>query len=751
MNLKTGINQLFKNSIVWIQNKISFITLFTGKDLKNGLKMAGLSMFPLFIFIIFKDSKLFSISFLGVLFTSLADPGGLYHVRLRSMILASIMLIIENWITAFVADMPVVVICLIMIWTFSAGMLNIFGGRGIRFGSISIISFILFTAKPVEIQQVYLACIVILTGSLWICVLKLCRWPFRPYQPLFNAAADYYRELKVVAISHLERSMDDESDTEKTIILKQIEMQRIRNIAYLMIRDLKGNYNLTVRHIHLLLQKADLLFKTRVALSESIKSVATDGGLTFICRFVRSFIDAADLMQSIIERSIQDNMIIRTEYSKKFKEVEQEVSSDIMMLHEKTLEIKDNIIFSKAYFIIQIIENYLKILQDIVKIIDTPVYKQPEKNSKKVTRPTFFSNARILLIDNLTISSPVFRHSLRICVTLTISYAIIIYCEIPYGYWIPITAAIILKPDFNATKQRAIERVGGTAAGGIVAIIAAGFIHNKLILFTFIIILIFLAFANRLRSYCLYAFYWTPVIILLIDYNNIGNWDVALERILYNLTGGILALIAIYHFLPKWERYNIPDYLTKAISANRHFGNVVLMSFAGKSFNVSEIEQLRQEAYREYINLTAAFERFLKEPDPEQVNIKSLNNLIYYNQRLCNILTALSLKEPALNGENELPWMQSFIQQFNEGMQLVENKLYYMFHEKNESKHGIDRSIICDEKLFLSIMEDLENAMLNKANEIIMKGYIQVMLFLPGLLQCIDELNRNSGGVSVYE
>src|SRR5690606_11800059 len=61
-----------------------------------------------------------------------------------------------------------------------------------------------------------------------------------------------------------------------------------------------------------------------------------------------------------------------------------------------------------------------------------------------------------------------FRHALRSAVVVTAGFALVHALSMDHGYWLPMTAAIVLKPDFGATASFGILRMLGTLGGLLV-------------------------------------------------------------------------------------------------------------------------------------------------------------------------------------------------------------------------------------------------------------------------------------------
>src|SRR5690606_8691705 len=74
-----------------------------------------------------------------------------------------------------------------------------------------------------------------------------------------------------------------------------------------------------------------------------------------------------------------------------------------------------------------------------------------------------------LLLENLSLKSPIFKHSLRLVITVLVGYLIGIYFEIQNAYWIMLTIIVIMRPGYVLTKDRTKQRIVGTLIGGVVA------------------------------------------------------------------------------------------------------------------------------------------------------------------------------------------------------------------------------------------------------------------------------------------
>lgn len=154
------------------------------------------------------------------------------------------------------------------------------------------------------------------------------------------------------------------------------------------------------------------------------------------------------------------------------------------------------------------------------------------------------------LLEQLTPKSIIFRHALRLAVASAIAIAVYKFFRLEHGYWLIITVLVIVKPIFADTRKRALERVLGSVAGGIIALIIAALFQNIIILDILLILFSALAFSHVRTNYGFYALFLTPFVVLMIDTVIPGDWQVALVRILDTLIGGAIALIVSYLLRP---------------------------------------------------------------------------------------------------------------------------------------------------------------------------------------------------------
>jgi len=135
-------------------------------------------------------------------------------------------------------------------------------------------------------------------------------------------------------------------------------------------------------------------------------------------------------------------------------------------------------------------------------------------------------------------------YSLRVAVTLAVTTEIYRRLNFQSGYWIPMTALLVLKPGLTDTVSRAIARLIGTFAGAIVASVCLAQIPNPspIALAAFTLLFAWLSYGTNNINYGLFSICITGYIVFLLSLNNVPGPLIAQRRAVCTAIGGLIAL-----------------------------------------------------------------------------------------------------------------------------------------------------------------------------------------------------------------
>ena len=127
-------------------------------------------------------------------------------------------------------------------------------------------------------------------------------------------------------------------------------------------------------------------------------------------------------------------------------------------------------------------------------------------------RATFFDTARSFR--RLRFENSAIPYALRLAVTIGVATEIYRRLHYPSGYWIPMTALLVLKPGLSDTVSRAIARMIGTTSGAIAVSFCLAHMHTTpIVLAAFTILSAWLAYGLLNVNYALFSMAVTSYIV----------------------------------------------------------------------------------------------------------------------------------------------------------------------------------------------------------------------------------------------
>jgi Fusaric acid resistance protein-like len=150
-------------------------------------------------------------------------------------------------------------------------------------------------------------------------------------------------------------------------------------------------------------------------------------------------------------------------------------------------------------------------------------------------------------------------YSARLAITLAVTTEIYRQLHFASGYWIPMTALLVLKPGVTDTVNRAVARVLGTLAGAILASFCVAHLYpSPLVLAAFTLLFAWLSYGTFNVNYALFSVFITGYIVFLLSLADVPGPVIARRRALCTALGGSIALIVRLILLSRrqglWKR-----------------------------------------------------------------------------------------------------------------------------------------------------------------------------------------------------
>jgi len=269
-----------------------------------------------------------------------------------------------------------------------------------------------------------------------------------------------------------------------------------------------------------------------------------------------------------------------------------------------------------------------------------------EEHEARLPRTLRPGNPFAILRANLRLSSIACRHALRCSVCLAIAVAGESIAGVSHGFWIPMTTAIVLKPDFAGTFSFGLLRVIGTLLG---LALATALVH-----FAFgaewerIALLAVLCFGFRQLTtvhYGIGVMLLTALIVVLLTFEGMAPGETMPARALGTSIGSALALLA-YVVWPTWERGRVRLALADMLDSYRRYFLAVVEDSTRVRVDIRRLGRSTRT------NAQASLDRLRGEPGRDSRLLATAEGIFANANRFIRAAMAL---EAARQGPVQLP------------------------------------------------------------------------------------------------
>jgi len=184
--------------------------------------------------------------------------------------------------------------------------------------------------------------------------------------------------------------------------------------------------------------------------------------------------------------------------------------------------------------------------------------------------------------------------ALRLGLVLVVGQLIASLLKLPNGYWIPMTAAVVLQGNLTGTLERTLARIGGTLIGAV-AMTELAFLlaPNEGVLIVVTVLLTWATYATFRANYALYSVFLTSEVVVLFAMLGAPVGVTSAERAVATTIGALLALGAAL-LVPRSRRRQLPAALAAALRSQGLYLSAVLEALAGQEEGT--VDRLRELA-----------------------------------------------------------------------------------------------------------------------------------------------------------
>ena len=537
---------------------------------------------------------------LAAMLTCLCDPGG--PIRRRVPVLISFALI-GTAVTAGFGLLrefgPAVALPLGVFGIFCSSFVRIYGQVpqqvGVLLSTVQILS--LDRGNP-SITEAGILAAAFIAGAAWAILLTMVIWQVHPFLPARRAVAEAYRELsELVRDLHTlvqTQAISDAAWEAHARIHRRAAREAIETAQTVVMDTLRSRGAASNRAAQAVirLETADQIFGSLIALSDMLEH------------------------DSQIERKVAERVLRRMRPV--LLTLGQGMVTDDPDAHRRIDRSIDGIVADLQTLpdgapLRAIIDRIAERLR-IAHTLAVPANLAPGVDNTGRAIP-FWPRMMPPLRANLDWKSPALRHALRTALTAAPALAFTMFWFTPYDHWLTMTVVATMQPYYSLTYTRAIERVAGTTAGGLIAAAVGLVCTTPLAIAGAMFPLAMFAFAVRAVSFGLFMMALTPLVVLLVETGTPGtdDWMIALARAAFTTVGGLMAVGANFLLWPSREPDLVAPEVMKAIAAHGLYAEADFSALLGEATGPA-LGQARRAAGVASNALEALITRALLEP-----------------------------------------------------------------------------------------------------------------------------------------
>lgn len=201
------------------------------------------------------------------------------------------------------------------------------------------------------------------------------------------------------------------------------------------------------------------------------------------------------------------------------------------------------------------------------------------------------------LPETISVRSIATKHALGFAGAVGLSVALAKLSPLPHAYWMPLTVAVLYRPDFSSTLTRGIGRLFGTISAIVLANILTLLFHPQgLSLQMLSIVGAWLTIACFYTGTLAYAFGITLYVIFSLSIGS-NESGIAGERLLWTVVR-VAMTTAAYIVWPIWKPQDIRRVLINACEAQIEYGREVASILEGAEPTRAEDIRVRARALR---------------------------------------------------------------------------------------------------------------------------------------------------------
>jgi uncharacterized membrane protein YccC len=551
----------------------------------------------------------------GALNVAYSDGHDPYAHRARRMLAWTFLGAVAVFLGSVTGNYHVLAILVASAWALAAGLLVSIGTRAGDLGLNTLVTLVIYAARGAmsPLGALY-AALLVLGGGLFQTGLALLFWPVRGSRPERSAVGKIYDDLA--------QHVGEHPDALLTTTLKP-PTSEVQDTLSALGRD----HSLEGERLRVLFDQADRLRfsiysvqRLRTGLEHERKKDESSRGPVEILDEILDV--ACNLLSCVSTALIEDNQdVVSTKLLEELRRLTKE--AQLSKTGSSSLLTDE---FASA------IDTVAGQLRVVAQLAGGATTAGAEEFAKTELAPPLKLQVRSwlsTLAANLDIHSSAFRHGIRLAICVAIADAIGRSISVQRNYWLAMTVAVVLKPDFTSTITRGVLRLCGTFAGLALATVLFHLLPSSA--FTQLALVGTFTFLMRYAgpaNYGLFSIAISGLIVFLIAATGVAPAQVVAQRAINTAAGGVFALVA-YLLWPTWERSQASDTIADMIDRMRDYFRLVTQRLMGGTHVLEPALDEAREAWRQARSRSeASVDRLSSEPGTPAGKLDCLTSIL---------------------------------------------------------------------------------------------------------------------------
>lgn len=582
----------------------------------------------------------------GAFWSSPSDVSGSFRHKKIGILMSAALVMVVGFIGSYLYYETWFPLPILGILGFGIAFISVYGFRASLISFSGLLALVLSFATDLEELEVYQFALLIGVGGLWYLLLAKIWHSINPkaeteeiLSETFLQTSDFLETRgKLVGPKNNRNALGSKLIKLQSELMEQHET--LREILILS-RKSSGRSHYKGKRLLVFIQLVEML---ETAIANPVNYDKMDGLFEehpeFVTSFQKLIFEMAHQLRMIAEAGNDAKKLPKNEkLTACFEKVQKEI-----LAFGKMKDPEDYEGFLMLQNMLAYQEKQFKRLKRIKWLLGNPVIDSKEFIPKNVARRFLVRQDYDpkLLTRNLSFQSNIFRHSLRLAVTLMIGFTIGNLFPLQNPYWILLTIVIIMRPSYGLTKTRSKDRIIGTLIGGAIATGMVFLIQHPYVYGALGVISLVVAFSMVQKNYKASATFITLSIIFIYAIIQPDVLTVIQFRILDTLIGAGLSFIAMWLLWPAWGFTEIKMDIEKSVKANQAFLAQISDYYQQKGQVSTSYKVSRKNAFVETSNLSSAFQKIAQEPKSKLRDLDKFYELVELNHTFLSSLASLS-------------------------------------------------------------------------------------------------------------